>query len=76
MLLYNPIMANTKSAKKNIRSSARKKAHNDMWEKRFKSARKSLTKSVLAKEDYKVISEKFVALQKSLDKAAKEKTIH
>lgn len=76
MILYNPIMANTKSAKKNIRSSARKKAHNDMWEKRFKAAKKSLSKSISAKEDGKVISEKFVALQKSLDKAAKEKTIH
>ena len=69
-------MANTKSAKKNIRSSARKKAHNDSWERRFKSAKKSLSKAILAKEESKVIFEKFVALQKSLDKAAKEKTIH
>jgi len=76
MILYNPSMANTKSAKKNIRSSAKKKAHNDMWEKRFKSAKKSLSKSILAKEDTKIVGEKFVALQKSLDKAAKEKTIH
>jgi len=74
--IIHPAMANTKSAKKNIRSSARKKAHNDLWERRFKSAKKSLSKAILAKEEDKVISEKFVALQKSLDKAAKEKTIH
>ena len=76
MLLYNPIMANTKSAKKNIRSSATKKAHNDMWEARFKSAKKSLFKSISSGDEEKVLSEKFVALQKSLDKAAKEKVIH
>lgn len=76
MLLYNPIMANTKSAKKNIRSSAKKKAHNDMWEARFKSAKKSLSKSLSAGEAEEVVKEKFVGLQKSLDKAAKEKVIH
>ena len=69
-------MANTKSAKKNIRASAKKKSHNDMWEKRFKTAKKSLFKSISSKEDKKVVLEKFVALQKSLDKAAKEKVIH
>jgi small subunit ribosomal protein S20 len=76
MILYIPIMANTKSAKKNIRSSARKKKHNDMWEKKYKDAKKSLSKAISAKESLKIISDKFVALQKSLDKAAKEKVIH
>jgi len=76
MILYNPIMANTKSAKKNVRSSARKKSHNDMWEGRFKSAKKSLSKAITEKEDEKILKEKYVSLQKSLDKAAKEKTIH
>jgi len=75
MILYNPIMANTKSAKKNIRSSARKKAHNDRWEMKYKSARKSLSKAISAKEKDS-LKEKFVLLQKYLDKAAKEKTIH
>ena len=69
-------MANTKSAKKNIRSSARKKKHNDMWEKRYKNVKKSLSESISAKEDFKVISEKFILLQKYLDKAVKEKVIH
>lgn len=76
MLLYIPIMPNTKSAKKNIRSSASKKSHNDMWEARFKSAKKSLHKSISAGDGKKIVEEKFFALQKSLDKAAKEKTIH
>ena len=76
MILYNPDMANTKSAKKNIRSSARKKKHNDMWEKRYKNVKKSLSESISAKEDFKVISEKFILLQKYLDKAVKEKVIH
>lgn len=76
MILYNPNMANTKSAKKNIRASAKKKSHNDMWENRIKTAKKSLTRAILANEDKKVLSDKLVVLQKSLDKASKEKTIH
>jgi len=76
MILYNPIMANTKSAKKNIRSSANKKSHNDMWEHRIKTAKKSLSRAILSKEDKKLVSDKMIVLQKSLDKAVKEKTIH
>lgn len=76
MILYNPDMANTKSAKKNIRSSANKKSHNDMWENRIKTAKKSLSRAILSKEDKKLILDKMVVLQRSLDKAAKEKTIH
>ena len=76
MILYNPDMANTKSAKKNIRSSANKKSHNDMWEHRIKTAKKSLSRAILSKEDKKLVSDKMIVLQKSLDKAVKEKTIH
>ena len=76
MLLYIPTMANTKSAKKNIRSSAKKKMHNNMWKKRFRSAVKSLLKAVSNKDDENVVAGKFRALQKSLDKASKEKVIH
>ena len=76
MILYNPNMANTKSAKKNIRASAKKKSHNDMWEKKIKTAKKSLAKSILSKDDKKILNDKLVLLQKSLDKAVKEKTIH
>lgn len=69
-------MANTKSAKKNIRASAKKRSHNNMWEKRFKTAAKSLFKSIKGKEEESIIKEKFRVLQKVLDKAAKEKVIH
>jgi len=69
-------MPNTKSAKKNIRSSARKRSHNYMWEKRFKNAIKAITKSITAQESKEVVMEKLKALQKALDKAAKEKVIH
>lgn len=76
MLLYIPAMANTKSAKKNIRSSAKKRSHNVMWKKKFKNIIKSLTKAISGKDSENVVMEKFKALQKSLDKASKEKVIH
>ena len=69
-------MPNTKSAKKNIRSSVKKRSHNYMWKKRFKNAVKAITKSIDADESKEVIIEKLKALQKALDKAAKEKVIH
>ena len=69
-------MANTKSAKKNIRASAKKRSHNNMWDKRFKNAIKSISKAIKEKEDQNVVVEKFKGLQKALDKAVKEKVIH
>ena len=69
-------MANTKSAKKNIRSSHKKRSHNNEWKKRFKSALKSLSKSLSGKDNEGVIMEKFKSLQKLLDKSSKEKVIH
>ncbi len=76
MLLYIPAMANTKSAKKNIKSSAKKRQHNNVWKKKFRTLIKSLTKSISGKDSESVVTEKFRALQKSLDKASKEKVIH
>jgi small subunit ribosomal protein S20 len=76
MLLYIPTMANTKSAKKAVRSSARKRSHNLMWKTKFKQQLKAVHKSISGKEIEEVLLEKFKALQKSLDKAAKEKVIH
>jgi small subunit ribosomal protein S20 len=76
MLLYIPTMANTKSAKKAVRSSARKKTHNLMWKTKFKQQLKAVFKAIAGKETEEVILEKYKALQKSLDKAAKEKVIH
>ncbi|NMB91748.1 30S ribosomal protein S20 [candidate division WWE3 bacterium] len=69
-------MANTKSAKKNIRASLKKRSHNNMWEKRFKNAIKSLSRSIKEKEEEGVVKEKLKVLQKVLDKASKEKVIH
>ena len=70
-------MANTKSAKKAIRSSARKASHNSMWEKMIKDATKSLKAELEVKspkaED---LNTRLTKLQKVLDKAAKEKVIH
>ncbi len=76
MILYISSMANTKSAKKNIRASAKKKSHNNMWKKKFKNAVKSISESIKGKEKENIILEKYKALQKALDKAAKEKVIH
>jgi ribosomal protein S20 len=76
MLLYIPTMANTKSAKKAVRGSARKRSHNLMWKTKFKQQLKVVSKAIAANETEQVILEKFKALQTSLDKASKEKVIH
>ena len=65
------------SAKKNIRSSARKKTHNSMWKKVIREIVKSI-KSEIATKGAKVedLIKKLHALQKATDKAVKEKVIH
>jgi small subunit ribosomal protein S20 len=70
-------MANTASAKKNIRSSARKKAHNTMWKKAVREIVKSI-KAEIATKSAKIedLTKKLHALQKAADKAVKEKVIH
>jgi small subunit ribosomal protein S20 len=68
-------MANTKSAKKAVRSSAKKNKVNTIVKKKFKTARKDFIESVTAK-DKKAAGSKLVAAMKSIDKAAKTKTIH
>jgi len=70
-------MANTASAKKNIRSSARKKSHNLMWKKKVKDIVKSLKDGLTAKNGkVEELSQKLHDLQKAADKAVKEKVIH
>ncbi len=70
-------MANTKSAKKAIRSSEKKRSHNAMWTKHLKDSIKALKAAVAAKtvkaDD---LTLKMTSLQKVLDKATKEKVIH
>lgn len=70
-------MPNTKSAKKAVRSSTQKRAHNQMWKNRIKSALKAVKKTVADKvNDPKLIAEQLTVLQKTVDKATKEKVIH
>jgi small subunit ribosomal protein S20 len=70
-------MPNTNSAKKAVRSSLKKRAHNQFWKNRVKSALKALKKTVVDKvTNSDVVAEQLVALQKSVDKATKEKVIH
>jgi len=69
-------MANTKSAKKAVRSSYRKKLHNLRWKKRIKTAVKNFTdliKSAATSED---LNKSLSMAQKALDKAAKKNVIH
>jgi small subunit ribosomal protein S20 len=70
-------MANTASAKKAIRSSARKRHHNAFWKGRIQRAMKDLKKTLLSKDgDVGILNTQQSALQKVLDKAAKEGVIH
>jgi ribosomal protein S20 len=69
-------MANTKSAKKAIRSSKAKKIHNTMWEKKVKDNIKELKNLLDSKPESAVLTKQLTVLQKSVDKAAKEKAIH
>lgn len=70
-------MANTKSAKKQIRQSARKKANNLFWKRKIKSVTKTFKETVDAKNGKTDILVKEQSnLQKVLDKAAKNQVIH
>ena len=70
-------MPNTKSAKKAVRSSLKKRDHNQLWKNRIKSALKAVKKTVSDKvNDPKLIAEQLNVLQKTVDKATKEKVIH
>jgi len=70
-------MPNTKSAKKALRSSAKKNKNNVFWKRRIKDVIKSI-KSSIDKENpnSKLVKEEESLLQKVLDKAAKNKVIH
>jgi small subunit ribosomal protein S20 len=70
-------MANTMSAKKQIRASEKKRIHNLFWKKRIRESLKDLQKSLLSKgADAGILNKKLVSLQTALDKASKEKVIH
>jgi len=74
--MIRPVMANTLSAKKAVRSSAKKESHNLFWKRRIKNSLKNIEQGLKDKEDIKVLTEKLVVAQKVLDKASKEKVLH
>ncbi len=77
MLTYIASMPNTKSAKKAVRSSAKKRTHNLLWKHRIKTAVKTVKDSIRGKiSDEQVLKEQMTAVQQALDKAQKEKVIH
>lgn len=70
-------MSKTESAKKAVRSSAKKQVHNLFWKKQIKEALADLKKSLSLKEvDTGILNTKLVTFQKALDKASKEKVLH
>lgn len=68
-------MANTKSAKKAIRSSAKKNKVNSILKRNYKTTRKDLLESINVK-DKKAVSKKMVLAMKAIDKAGKKNIIH
>jgi small subunit ribosomal protein S20 len=77
MLSYAGYMANTKSAKKQIRQSARKKANNGFWKKKIKSVTKTFKETLDTKNNKTdILVKEQSSLQKVLDKAAKNQVIH
>ena len=68
-------MANTKSAKKAIRSSLKKNKANSILKRAYKTTRKDLLESIAAK-DKKAVAKKAILAMKAIDKAGKKKTIH
>jgi small subunit ribosomal protein S20 len=76
MLSYVAIMPNTKSAKKAVRSSGKKRAHNVFWKTKYKASVKGVKESLTSPNGAEVLKDKLQSMQKILDKAAKEKVIH
>ncbi len=70
-------MPNTMSAKKALRQSERKKAHNLFWKTRVRGVAKDIRNLLKTKDaTMDVLKEKEILLQKYSDKAVKEKVIH
>jgi small subunit ribosomal protein S20 len=77
MLSYATLMPNTRSAKKALRSSLRKRKFNNFWKKRIKESMKTLDDILETKNnDAAILNKNLTALQKVLDKAAKNNVIH
>lgn len=71
------IMPNTMSAKKALRQSKNKRAHNLMWKKRIKRSVKNIKKHLSEKgATADIIKKEEALLYKVVDKAAKSNVIH
>lgn len=68
-------MANTSSAKKAVRSSAKKHDYNVRTKDSYKLARKEVV-DALSKGDVKTAQEKLTTAYKKIDKAAKTNVLH
>lgn len=69
-------MPNIMSAKKALRQSQRKRAHNLFWKKRIKGVIKEVENLLKTKDvSLDILKEKESLLQKYVDKAAKKKVI-
>ncbi|KKS19193.1 MAG: 30S ribosomal protein S20 [candidate division WWE3 bacterium GW2011_GWC1_41_7] len=74
-------MANTSSAKKALRQSYKKRAHNQFWKRKIKAVSKTITgtletKGSVSAKNSDILVKEHAVLQQLLDKAAKNKVIH
>lgn len=70
-------MANTRSAQKAVRQSAKRRLNNLKWKKDIKAVAKNLSHMLETKKpDVAILNKEMTALQKVLDKAAKAQVIH
>jgi ribosomal protein S20 len=70
-------MPNTRSAKKALKSSLRKRQFNIYWKKKIKEVRRELDDNLKTKNSRTdILNKNLTALQKVLDKASKNNVIH
>lgn len=77
MLSYATSMPNTRSAKKALRSSLRKRQFNNLWRDKIKESIRSLEDHIGNKKaDVDILNKELTLLQKVLDKATRKNVIH
>ena len=68
-------MPQLSAGKKALRTSARRRAVNDVWRQKIRSAMKSIREAVIAKDEKAALKE-LIAAESVLDKAARRNIIH
>lgn len=68
-------MPQSESAKKSLRSAARKRAVNDRWRNKYRAAVKAV-KDALSADNKKQAQENYVEATKMIDKAARHGIMH